>query len=712
MSHRAATPSAVEVEDAPGVRPDHTAHPTHHRPDIQALRALAVTLVVTYHFWPGRIPGGFIGVDVFFVISGFLITSALLRRPPEGIRDLGAFWARRILRLIPAAALTIAVTLLVVWVLRPTTEWAPAGRHGLTSMFYVENWRLISDATDYLRAHATASPFQHFWSLSIEEQFYVLWPVLVGLGALVDRRLRGNGRAVLGLLAVVTIASLVSSLTLSWSAPAEAYFATPARMWQLGIGGLLAWLVLHRRTSGSSTVRGAVAIAALGVVLASALLITGDTVYPGWAALLPTIGAALLIHADDPDGPLSLRRITHSRPVQLVGDCSYAIYLWHWPLVVLAPGILGVRRGFAVSLALIALTLVVSWLSTRFVENALRPRPGSTYVGRRAVVVLAACSLVVVALAWGMLRASDAAVQASADRVRDALPTSLVPTCTGAGALDPALDCSEPDELVTAPEFVRDDLPLSVIVGQCINWPPFDELVTCSVGDTTEPERRIALFGNSHAGHWEPAMTAIAGEHHWQVDTYTVGGCEPTTDNADAPVVDQQLVDACDEIVGRAIDAVLADHDLVVMSTFDRGGTSPEVYEATLRRLTEAGLPVLVIRDTPATGDPDHDTASCVSEHLDDTTACDGTRKKWLGRDPLSVAAKALQAEGSDLITTVDLVRHICRGDVCPAVVGGVIVYADYNHLSKTYSATLAPYLEPAVLRAMETGDGDQEQQR
>ena len=451
-----------------------------------------------------------------------------------------------------------------------------------------------------------------------------------------------------------------------------------------------------------ATTRGVVALAGLLVVLASALLITGDTVYPGWAALLPTLGAALLIHADDPDGPLSLRRITHSRPVQLVGDCSYAIYLWHWPLVVLAPAVLGVRRGLALSLALIGLTLLVSWLSTRFVENALRPRPGMTYVGRRALVVLAVCSVVVVALAWAMLRSSESAVQASESRVQDALPTSLEPTCTGAGALDPALDCEEPAELVTTPEFSRGDLPLSVIVGQCISWPPFDELVTCSVGDTTQPERKVALFGNSHAGHWEPAMNAIAGEHHWQVDTYVIGVCQPTTDNAEAPSVDPLQIDACDELVDRAIDRVVADHDLVVMSTLDRDGTSPEVYEATLRRLTDAGVPVLVIRDTPAPMDPDYDTVTCISEHPDDTTACDGTRADYLGADPLTEAAEALD---SDLVTTVDLADHVCRGDVCPAVVGGVIVYADYNHLSATYSATLAPYLEPAVLEAMRSGD-------
>jgi peptidoglycan/LPS O-acetylase OafA/YrhL len=700
VSHLAAT--AAVGEDAPGVRPDHTAHPTHHRPDIQALRALAVTLVVTYHFWPGRVPGGFVGVDVFFVISGFLITSALLRRPPEGLRDLGAFWARRILRLIPAAALTIAVTLTVVWLLRPTPEWAPAARHGLTSMFYVENWRLVSDATDYLRAHATPSPFQHFWSLSIEEQFYVVWPVLVGLGALVDRRLRRSGRAVVGLLAAVTLLSLAASLSLSWSAPAEAYFATPARMWQLGIGGLLAWLVLRRRDRAPAATRGVLALAGLLVVLASALLITGDTVYPGWAALLPTLGAALLIHADDPDGPLSLRAVTHSRPVQLVGDCSYAIYLWHWPLVVLAPAVLGVRRGLALSVALIGVTLVVSWLSTRFVENALRPRPGTTYVGRRALVVLTVCSVVVVGLAWSMLRSSESAVQASKDRVRDALPTALEPTCTGAGALDPALGCEEPDELVTTPEFTRGDLPLSVIVGQCISWPPFDELVSCSVGDTSRPERKVALFGNSHAGQWEPAMTEIAVEHHWQVDTYVVGVCQPTTDNADAPSVDPLQIDACDELLDRAIDRVVADHDLVVMSTLDRDSTSPGIYEDTLRRLTDAGVPVLVIRDTPAPMDPDYDTVACVSEHLDDTTVCDGTLEDYLGPDPLTEAAEALD---SDLVTTVDLQDHICRGDVCPAVIGGVIVYADYNHLSATYSATLAPYLEPAVLGAMRSGD-------
>jgi peptidoglycan/LPS O-acetylase OafA/YrhL len=677
---------AVDAE----VRPDHTARPTHHRPDIQALRALAVTLVVAYHFWPARVPGGFVGVDIFFVISGFLITSALLRRPPESVGDLGAFWARRILRLIPAAALTIVVILAVVWVLRPTPEWAPAARHGLTSMFYVENWRLISDATDYLRAHSGASPFQHFWSLSIEEQFYVLWPVLVGLGAVVDRRHCTTGRAIVTLLGAVTVASLLWSFTLSWTEPADAYFATPARMWQLGTGGVLAWFLLHRPARTGSTARGGYALLALGLVLGSALLITGQTVYPGWAALVPTLAAALLIHADDPDGPLSLRRITHSRPVQLVGDCSYAIYLWHWPMVVLAPKVLGVERDLALSLALIGLTLVLSWVSTTCVENTLRPRSGTTRVGRRAVLVLAICSVLVVALAWSMLRSSGAAVRASEDRVRDLVPTALEPTCVGAGALDPELGCEGPFELVTTPEFTRGDLPLSVIVGQCINWPPFGDLVSCPVGDTTQPERRVALFGNSHAGQWEPAMTAIAKQHHWQVDTYVIGVCQPVTDNAATPAVDPDEAGSCDVLVDRAIDRIVADHDLVVMSTMDRDTGSPDIFEDTLRRLTDAGLPVLVIRDTPAPMDPDYDTVACVSEHLADTTACDGTPADWVGQDPLTEAAEALD---SDLVTTVDLVEHICDDDVCPAVTGGVIVYADFNHLSATYAATLAPYL-------------------
>ena len=385
-----------------------------------------------------------------------------------------------------------------------------------------------------------------------------------------------------------------------------------------------------------------------------------------------------------------------------VGDCSYAIYLWHWPVVVLAPGVLGVQRGLALSLALIGLTLALSWASTRYVENALRPRSGTTFVGRRAVLVLAVCSVLVVGIAWSMLRASESAVRASEDRVRDLVPTSLEPTCVGAGALDPDLDCEESEELVTTPEFTRGDLPPSVIVGQCINWPPFGELISCPVGDTTRPERKVALLGNSHAGHWEPALTAIAREHRWQVDTYVIGVCQPITDNAAAPSVDPAETDNCDALVDEALDRVIADHDLVVMSTLDRDSTSADIYEATLRRLTDAGVPVLVIRDTPAPMDPDYDTVACVSEHLDDTTACDGTPEEWVGQDPLTEAAEALD---SGLVTTVDLEDHICREDVCPAVIGGVIVYADYNHLSATYSATLAPYLEPAALEAMATGD-------
>ena len=211
------------------------------RRDVQALRALAVAFVLVYHFWPDAMPGGFVGVDVFFVISGFLITGGLFRRPPTGLRDLTEFWARRVLRLVPAAALTLLVSLVVIALFLPLGQWDSPARHALSSMFYVENWRLISEATDYLQAGGTGSPFQHFWSLSVEEQYYIVWPILVCVLVLLAARRGWPLRSVLGTgVGLVTIASLAHGLAITWTSPAVAYFSTPARIWELGLGGLLA----------------------------------------------------------------------------------------------------------------------------------------------------------------------------------------------------------------------------------------------------------------------------------------------------------------------------------------------------------------------------------------------------------------------------------------------------------------------------------------
>jgi peptidoglycan/LPS O-acetylase OafA/YrhL len=326
---------------------------THRvRKDIQGLRALAVVAVVVYHVWPRALPGGFVGVDVFFVISGFLITGQLLAAPPGRPASFVRFWGRRVLRLIPAAVVVIGFTLLGALLFMPSSEWQRVAREAVSSMFYVENWRLIADSTNYLDQHQSPSVFQHFWSLSVEEQYYLLWPFVVAALAWLSRRWTSARRRLTFALGfgVVVVTSLVLSITLTAANPSLAYFSTFTRLWELGIGSLLAVLAPAILTTIPARLRMAVwlvGVLGLGVAL---VVIDDKTPFPGAAALLPTLAAAAVIAADDPQHRLNPRRLYYAGPVQHLGDTSYALYLWHWPLITMAPFVLDRKPGVVADL--------------------------------------------------------------------------------------------------------------------------------------------------------------------------------------------------------------------------------------------------------------------------------------------------------------------------------------------------------------------------
>ncbi|SEB44895.1 Peptidoglycan/LPS O-acetylase OafA/YrhL, contains acyltransferase and SGNH-hydrolase domains [Nocardioides exalbidus] len=688
---------------------------TEIRRDIQALRAGAVSMVVVYHFWPGLLPGGFVGVDVFFVISGYLITSHLHRHPPTSVRGFLEFWSRRVVRLLPAAAAAILGTLALVLVTLSSAEWLDAAKHAVTSMLYVENWKLISDATDYLRADAAPSPYQHFWSLSVEEQFYLAWPFVIGVAVLATRgRAVLRGRAMLAVVGVVTVVSFGYGLVLTGTNPPVAYFATPARMWELALGGVLA--LLHATGAGRGSDRSRTALAWLGVagLAASCALITGTTPFPGWAALLPTLSAVALLHAGDPEGRFTLRPVMHARPVQLVGDVSYAAYLWHWPLVLLVPVAIA-PDGLAhdiVKVALLPVIVLVAWISTFHLENPLRRVPPGGSLRRRALVCLVVCTGLVLGSALVVRTVVDRrldAVQARVDRLTSQVGAT---PCLGAAALDPGADCDPDAPLVTTPDFARTDIPSTIRVGECLNWPPFaDAVVSCGFGDTSDPTRKIALLGNSHAGHLMPPLEAVGEAEGWQVDSFVIGVCQPSVEDVPHPepvsgVSPEQLTADCERLNQEALDRITSDgYSLVVMSTLDQDPAHMQwrdnIYRSTLATITDADVPVLVVRDTPASMNQEQDTPTCLGLHADDPTACDGTPQEWIRQDPLTVAA---QRSDSPLVHRVDLNRHICTDTTCPAVVGGIITYADFNHLSATFSRTLAPYLGAAMLRALASG--------
>ena len=295
---------------------------------------------------------------------------------PAPRRDLAAFWSRRIRRLLPASLLVLAATAVATRLVAPETQWATTAHEVIAAAMYVENWQLARSSVDYLAAENAASPVQHFWSLSVEEQFYLVWPVLMLLLVALSRR-RGwrTGAVVSAGLGVVVAASLAFSVTATVAEPASAYFITPTRIWELGVGALLAIAAAGAGPRLSATpgwLRALLAWAGLGAILVAALRYTGATPFPGWQAALPVLGAAAVIGARAGETGASPVRLLALRPVQLLGDISYSVYLWHWPMVVLVPYVSGSHLGRLDKAAIILVTAVLAWLSKTYVEDRFR----------------------------------------------------------------------------------------------------------------------------------------------------------------------------------------------------------------------------------------------------------------------------------------------------------------------------------------------------
>jgi peptidoglycan/LPS O-acetylase OafA/YrhL len=343
------------------------------RVDIQILRAVAVVLVLLYHFWPNIVRSGFIGVDVFFAISGFLITRHLMTdAATAGKFSVGRFWARRARRLLPAAFLVTFVTSLAVFAFQSQALWTEFIRQAVASTFYVENWVLAGDSVDYLASENAPTAVQQYWSLSVEEQFYLVWPILIIFALwLARKRTQQFEQYALVLLTLVSVASLVYSILRVNDADASAYFSTLTRAWEFGFGGVVA-IIGSRIGSLATALRRATKIAGWALLASAVILITSQSPFPGSLALLPIVGTCLIILGGQGTAQLETAAPKWLSPALFAGAISYSLYLWHWPIIVLFPFVAGMAPNFAMKVALLALCVILAWLTTRFVERPIQ----------------------------------------------------------------------------------------------------------------------------------------------------------------------------------------------------------------------------------------------------------------------------------------------------------------------------------------------------
>ncbi|MET9226601.1 acyltransferase family protein [Lentzea sp. NPDC003310] len=675
--------------ERPVTAPDPAARPQHAlRGDIQGLRALAVGIVLLYHLRPSWLPGGFVGVDVFFVISGFLIIGTLtneVRR--SGTVSLRAFYARRIRRLLPAATAVLLATVAATVLLLPQSQWPKIMREVVGSALNAQNWLLAVLSNDYGHATAGASPVQHYWSLAVEEQFYLVIPILLIATAALARRFNGGRvRYAVVAVALVTVASFVFSVVYTQLDHGAAYFVTPTRMWELGIGGLAA-MVLHRVSLGRAA-RELLGWLGFAAVAFSAFYYTTDLQFPGWVAAVPVLGTAAMLVGTE----TLLGRVLSLRPIRYVGDISYSLYLWHWPVIVVTLELSDNERLSKKEMLFAAvLSFALAAVSKRFIEDPFRRNRFGRLRGTYAFgAVLVVVSVIAAAVPWY-----------TAERKLDRLASSMILDADHPGAM--AIDARSPQPapagvpLVPDPAVANEDGPYGGSGdGDCHVYQLSLPKTACSWGDDSA-RKTVVLLGDSHAAQYSTPLIDFvqgAGRGQWKLKAMTRNGCPFTTvppSEAGWPFT------VCSDQNAAVLNRVKAlKPDLVVLSGMSREAYAADLkwtwnsredmlrgYRDMLGALSAANIPTAVIKDLPK---PNSQVPRCLERNSDDTATCGTPRAEaFAGEgDPLVEAAAAHPDT-----KIVDLTPWYCVGDVCPAVIGNVVVYRN-NHVTNLYSRTLA----------------------
>ncbi|WP_018350168.1 acyltransferase family protein [Longispora albida] len=630
------------------------------RTDIEGLRAIAVLTVLGFHAAVPYFGGGYVGVDVFFAISGFLITGLLLAELAKtGRISLADFYARRARRILPAAGVVLLVTAAASWLLLPPLRQRDIAGDVIAAAGQVANWRFIAAQTDYLHA-GDPSPLLHYWSLAVEEQFYLLWAPLLLVAA--------RFRFLVPAIVITTAASFALSLQWTDTNGPLAYLSSPTRAWQFGLGALAA-IVAHRVARLPVWTRGTLGLAGLLAIAAATVLFSNKTAFPGTAALLPTLGAIAVLLSNA--GPA---RLLAWGPLRLIGRLSFSWYLWHWPVLVLAEARYG-ALGWPVKVALVGLAGLLAAATLWLVERPIRFSTTISVLPRRGLAIGA--TAVALPVAAGLL-IGTASVQAMRDS-----PARL-PTISE--FLAAASSANPPGEgpVLPGPASARTDY--GPLPGECLVAPAATASPACTFGTGKE---RIVLVGDSHAAQWYPAVSQIASRRGYTVEVLTKQGCPLPALTVTNPQLGREYKE-CGVWRQHALERISAGQKpKLILATSLNSYTADQpallaAWQATLTQLGRSGAPVAYLKATPL---PGKDVPSCVSGALKDWKACQFPRQTGLRADPLAGRQRP------DL-QVVDVNDVLCPGSQCPAVIAGVLLYRDDTHLTNTLTTLLAPRVE------------------
>lgn len=653
-----------------------------YRSDIDGLRSIAVTIVVLFHAKLTLFSGGFVGVDVFFIISGYLIGSILLREiTQKGRIDLVNFWARRTRRLMPAAGLVIVVTLLFAWLLLPAIGLRFAFSDAFFAITYLTNWHSMAQSVSYFDDGSGVSLFIHFWSLAVEEQFYIFVMIIFAAATALHRFVGWRHETSIALMFCVSVlVSFGFSIFESYRSQPVGFFATHTRIWELGVGVLLA--VLEKRvTHISNRVRAVLVWSGAVLLLASIFGLTGEMTYPGYLALLPTIGTALFIAGgfDAVNDVSILQRILSTRPFIWLGQLSYSIYLWHWPVFRFYEH--SVERWQPIDMAIsIALVVVLSWLTYIFVEKPVR---FSKWLGTRPVTsILTLMAPALLAVCFVLFFSTD---QSTVVR--------LAPSQEAVGA-----------------ESVRKDRPATYKAG--CHTPQKDAAPKdCPYGDPNG-DKTIVLFGDSHAAQWFPALEPFAVANGYRLVSRTKSACIPT----DVPTYNKsfkRIYHECAEWRENVLRELAEDNaDIIVLAyssahrPYDKTGTIEltgderlqslqEAERRTLSQLSEVGGKVVVLNDTPWLPE---NPINCLVNAKFETKKCrwDLATSQKSASSPF-LPSNVLQEMDVSVVSMNDL---ICPDGVCMATRNDLVVMLDTHHITNTFAQYLSQAMSLRVLQS------------
>ena len=605
---------------------------------IQGLRAVAAILVTVFH--ARLVPGGFIGVDIFYVISGYLITGLILREIEKtGTLDLRSFYQRRIKRLLPTSVFVLFVTAIFAWILFPPITRDALGRDLFAAAAYISNYLFAWWQNDYQNLNATPSPFIHYWSLAVEEQFYLVWPLFILFLA------RYGKKVIFAGIAITTLLSLLFSIYLTQVAPIWAFYSLPTRAWELGFGALLLFLPETKKK-----IRILPWLGFFGIAISS-FNFNENTAFPGKNALVPVLATVFLMASIKYWPPL-FNDLANSRLSQWLGAISYPLYLWHWPALVLPSSALGRPLRFYERFLCILLTIVLAHYTSKYVEEPLRHKnlsPRTIYKGAAYTTAVSLVAGVLISFTSSSIITTKGEVSYQFDLV----------------------------QVMERPGVYGD--------GCHVNYGE-TKSGYCTYGDK-ESSKTIVLYGDSHAAQWFPTLDKMATERGFKLVSLTKSAC---------PAVDAKRPDQgafkqvhCTKWRENSIKRIAEIQPLAVItssfqyftpanSSISRAQWWNEGQRKLLKGLRGSTNNLIYISDTPR---PLRDIPNCLASR--DSKVCDSTER-----------SKVSVIRGFDVINPNP---WLCSS-YCPAIVEGTVAYRDASHISVDMALKLLPKLEAALI--------------